>query len=91
MPLTNTSIGTGKYLTLEELCETSRLSAATVYRLKLAGKIPFFQPAGKGGRILFPADAIEQACRVAADPTVKADSGAIPERLSGPRPAWMRP
>ena len=46
-------------VTIEELSEHSRLSIATIHRLKRAGKIPFFQPSGKGGRLLFPANAIE--------------------------------
>lgn len=46
---------------LEELAAYGGLSESTIHRLKRAGKIPYFQPAGKGGRVLFPADALEKA------------------------------
>src|SRR5688500_6607817 len=36
-------------LTLSEFSARSRLSPATIHRLKDAGKIPFVQPAGKRG------------------------------------------
>lgn len=79
-------------LTLQELIDRSRLSAATIHRLKKLGKIPYLQPAGKGGRLLFPADAIERAACEAAKPAspVSSPAGSRPH-LSGPPPAWMRP
>ncbi len=48
-------------LTLKEFSDASKLSPATVHRLKRQGKISFFQPAGPRGKLLFPADAVEQA------------------------------
>src|SRR5687768_6450886 len=47
--------------TIHELSRHSRLSVSTLHRLKKAGRLTYFQPAGKGGRLLFPADAIERA------------------------------
>jgi hypothetical protein len=77
-------------LTIEELSRHSRLSTATLHRLKRAGRIPYFQPAGKGGRVLFPADAIERAGKVVDQvdgPTPNVVRG--DQRLPGPLPAWM--
>jgi len=76
-------------LTVQEFIAKSRLSAATIHRLKDQGKIPYFQPAGKGGRLLFPADAIEQAASEAAKPSSPPDENR--PHLSGPPPTWMRP
>jgi excisionase family DNA binding protein len=81
-----------KYLTAEQLSRRYGLSTSTIHRLKKAGKIPFLQPAGKGGRLLFPADAIEQSVQSIPQPaenqTGIADSS---KRLSGRLPKWMQP
>jgi hypothetical protein len=77
------------HLTIEELSSKAKLSIATIHRLKRAGKIPYFQPAGKGGALRFPADAIEQACSSSAVSPDAATDGA-PRRLSGPVPNWRK-
>ena len=76
-----------KLLTLSELSDRSRLSVATIHRLKSQGKIPYYQPAGKGGRLLFPADAIQQAASEAAGQF--SSSADDRSHLSGRLPAWM--
>jgi len=77
--------------TIQELSLHSTLSIATIHRLKKAGRIPFFQPAGKGGRLLFPADAIERSCKANDEAAEAGPSPAVRDkRLSGPLPAWMR-
>jgi hypothetical protein len=55
-------------------------------------QIPFYQPAGKGGKLLFPPDAIERAAQGTSSPAVEDPPGAAecPSRLSGPCPAWMK-
>lgn len=84
---------TQQLLTISELSRQSQLSTATIHRLKKAGRIPYYQPAGKGGRVLFPADAIE---RSGDEPEGDAQpSGPNPPptsgpTLPGPRPSWMR-
>ena len=75
-------------LTVSEFSAKSRLSVPTIHRLKHQGKIPYFQPAGKGGRLLFPADAIERAAEAAKLSSPPAEN---PPHLSGPPPTWMRP
>lgn len=79
-------------LTIQELSVTSRLSVTTLHRLKRQGKIPYFQPAGKNGRLLFPADAIERSITVSASGRgdLSPSSTAKKDRLAGPSPAWMR-
>lgn len=81
-------IASTQLLTVQELSTKCRLSIATIHRLKDQGKIPFYQPAGKGGRLLFPADAIERA----AAETTKPSSPPADDRphLPGPPPTWMR-
>lgn len=77
-------------LTVQELSVKSRLSVATIHRLKRQGKIPFYQPAGKRGRVLFPPDAVERAAQATSSSAAKAPGNAgSPSHLSGPRPAWM--
>lgn len=77
-----------RLLTVSEFSARSRLSVATIHRLKDQNKIPFYQPAGKGGRLLFPADAI----KLAAPKEDKPSSPPIDDRphLSGRSPAWMQ-
>ena len=78
-------------LTIQELSRRSRLSIATIHRLKKAERIPYFQPSGKGGRLLFPVDAIERSGdrKFRAAETGQNDTPGD-QRLPGPRPAWMR-
>jgi hypothetical protein len=78
-------------LTTQEFSATSRLSVATIHRLKSQGKIPFFQPAGKGGRLLFPADAIERAADAAKHGSDTSSPVEERPRLPGPSPTWMGP
>lgn len=79
-------------LTIQELSSRSKLSVRTLRRLKDGGRLAFYQPGGKGGVLLFPADAIERA-----SPSAECDDIvlALPaqnssENLSGPQPAWKR-
>ncbi len=80
-----------RLLTIQELAMRSPLSLPTLRRLVRGGKIPYFQPGGKGSRLLFPPDAIERAfgaCYdVSQDSTPTADA---PKRLAGPVPAWLQ-
>ena len=85
--------GNNRLLTIQELKERSRLSISTLRRLVRDRKIPYFQPAGKGGKLSFPPDAIERMCILPDRPPSQPTSGEInpPKRLSGPSPEWMRP
>ena len=87
---TDTPQGALQLLTLKELSGVKRLSPATIHRLKNAGKLPFFQPSGKGGKLLFPLNAIELATSAASVPSVPSDAGITgSQRLSGPAPKWL--
>ena len=81
------------YLTAADLSVRTGVSLSTIHRLKDRGKIPYFQPAGKGGRVLFPRDAIERARDSSQEsaPPPYGHSGGFNGRLAGPRPAWMQP
>lgn len=75
---------------LKEICGVTRLSPATIHRLIKAGKLPFYQPSGKGGKLLFPLNAIELAASAASAPSVPLDARiAGSQRLSGPAPKWL--
>ena len=88
----NTGGGNDRPLTIKELSERSPYSIPTLRRLARNRKIPYFQPAGKGGKLSFPPDAIERMCILPDGPPDQPTSGEInpPKRLSGPRPEWMR-
>ena len=81
---------TKSYIDIHQLTTRTGLSVATIHRLKAQGKIPFFQPAGKGGKLLFPPDALERAPGP-TPPAAQLGSSEPQGRLSGPAPAWMRP
>jgi excisionase family DNA binding protein len=70
-------------VTLAELSETSRLSTSTIRRLVRAKRIPFVQPSGKRGKLLFPPDAIERTSPAPSAGSVTSTP------LAGRRPFWM--
>jgi hypothetical protein len=70
-------------ITIKALKNTSGLSFSTLRRLVRGRKIPFFQPSGKGGKLLFPPDAVECAALDAPSPNVS-------PRLAGRQPSWMK-
>lgn len=82
-----------RYLTIPELAAATGMSVSTIGRLKKRGLLPFFQPGGPRSRVLFPADAVEQAClhgRLPEDSPGVDDAAAdetAPKR--GPRPRWL--
>ena len=81
------------YLTAPELSVRTGLSLSTIHRLKKRGNIPYFQPAGKGGSVLFPHDAIEHALDSSREfvPLPPTRNNGSNDRLYGPRPTWMKP
>ena len=87
---TDTRQSAPQLLTLQEFCGVTRLSPATVHRLTKAGKLTFYQPSGKGGKLLFPLNAIELAASAASAPSAQSeDRNAGSQRLSGPTPKWL--
>lgn len=92
------------FLSKKQLAAHTGLSASTIQRHKDAGKIPFFQPGGSGGKLLFPIGVIEAARSLARRDQygiASASSGintnqtgptaghtAAGDKLSGPRPRW---
>ena len=77
------------YLNIDQFQSLTGLSKSTIHRLKDSGQIPFYQPGGKGSRLLFPADAIEQSERLPS--VAAATSRTQPGHLSGRQPQWMSP
>ena len=74
-------------LTIKELSASSRYSVVHLRRLVKAERIPYFQPTGTRGRLLFPLDAIERITPAAGVDAGKSDAA---RPLSGPRPKWRR-
>jgi len=78
---------------IDELHRHTGLSLSTIRRLRKAGKIPSYQPGGKGSRVTFPLNAIELASQASdslSSPAAAPPSEA-PQRLAGPTPKWMQP
>ena len=77
------------YVTRQQLLARTGLSPATLQRYKAAGRIPYFQPGGRGARVLFPPDAIEIArtFQVLTQPDTPPPA-AIPRKRPGPPPKW---
>ena len=68
---------------IAELSQTSGLSISTIRRLVRDHRIPFLQPSGKGGKLLFPVDALGETSTVTSlRPTAA-------RRLAGRQPLWM--
>jgi excisionase family DNA binding protein len=69
-------------ISITELSYTNGLSISTIRRLVRRGQIPFVQPSGKGGKLLFPPDAVERS-------GLAANASVSPGRLAGRPPSWM--
>jgi hypothetical protein len=85
-----------RYLTAVQLAATAGVSESTIWRLKKAGKIPFFQPGGEDCLVKFPPDAFEQQ-RALKTPTAEDTDqkshqqiNADKNHLPGRRPTWRR-
>ena len=74
-----------EFLTIAEVAELLRLSVPQIRRLVRQGRIPFAQPGGPRGKLLFPSDVQQQLVEQPADvPTPESNSS--PSR----RPAWLK-
>ena len=60
-----------QFLTIAELSERSPLSVTQIRRLVKAGRIPFLQPGGRGGKLLFRPDALLAANEPPEEPKVR--------------------
>jgi predicted DNA-binding transcriptional regulator AlpA len=78
------------YIDVEQLIASTKLSRATIWRLKKADQIPFIQPGGKGSRVLFPKNAIEQAKQGESMASAKNGLGRPEERIPGSGPEWKK-
>jgi len=73
-------------LTAKELAAKLGCSVSTVYRLKLAGRLEYAQPGGKGHMVRFDEDCLN----------LKSNGSELPESdqakehtHSGPKPKWL--
>jgi len=85
--------GPKPFMTKAELCALTGLSPATIERYKSKGRIPYVQPWGEHGRVLYPADALaalrhEPARHIRPSETINPLGG--PKRgRPGPAPRWL--
>lgn len=75
-----------RLLTISELSTQSRLSVSQLRRLVKAGRIPFLQPGGPRGKLLFPSDALLKN----AEPSKQASSTLPVRPKSGMKPKWKK-
>ena len=71
-----------QYLTIRQLSERTGYSVTQLRRLVKSKVLPYLQPAGTGGKLLFKPDAVERAAK--AQQAARDSS-----RLSGKAPDWM--
>jgi excisionase family DNA binding protein len=85
------------YIDKRELASRTGLSVSTIQRYIDAGKIQCYQPGGKHCRVLFPANAVEVARRIASQGAQQSclNSSNLPSKplvsaksLPGPSPRW---
>lgn len=73
-------------LTAKELADSLGCSVSTVYRLKLAGRLPFVQPGGKGHMVRFDRDCLD---RQSEDSELPETHRVHEPRRFGPKPKWL--
>lgn len=74
-------------LTIHELSDATGVPVRTLRNWVRDGRIPFHQPAGKGGKLYFPRDAVERSA--GSNPTPTAQD--VPDlALAGRKPSWMK-
>lgn len=89
-------------VTARELAKAYHVSPSTIWRLKLARKIPYFQPGGTGGVVRFPPNAFELLQSSDSSTKIENETNATdintgepivqkkPDRLAGPQPKWIK-
>lgn len=77
------------YLNIEELVQKTGFPASTIWTLKRQGRIPYLQPTGPRGKVLFPPDALDNLV-YRPDPADAAKQPSEPKLLSGKEPHWKR-
>ena len=87
-----------KFVTKEAFVVLTSLSASTIERLRRKGRIESLQPGGKGTRVLYPIDQLDQLRREAVASAIPARQLEAPAPIdqlpprprSGPEPKWKR-
>lgn len=88
-----------RYVTSGELISRTKISLSTLHRYVKQGRLPYFQPGGKGAKLLFPPNAVEIAAtamggaahRDAPTSAEATSTSAALTKLPGPRPRWQNP
>ncbi len=75
------------WLTISEFAEHARYSITQIRRLVKQGSIPSTQPAGKGGKILIPQDALHNLVHCNSSVATHAEQQKQ-KKLSGRKPGW---
>ena len=75
-------------LTIREFSRQSRLSVTQIRRLVKAGRIPFLQPGGRGGKLLFSQDALSAAAGALAAPASSPPAPKVRPKAGGDPAGW---
>lgn len=78
-----------RFLSVEEFCQQTGLSPATVWRRLKDGSLPSYQPGGKGTRVLIPLEALTAVPPAPATTTSPPRRPSRPRPLAGPVPRWQ--
>lgn len=85
MPKKHAPNTTPELLTIREFSEVSRLSVTQIRRLVKAKRVHCLQPGGRGGKLLFPLDALDALGERDDDVVVRDDK----RPKHGRRPKWQ--
>jgi len=77
------------FLNVKELVAKTGFPESAIWTLKRQGRIPYLQPAGPRGKVLFPPDALDHLV-YRPDPADAAKPHREPKLLSGKEPKWKR-
>lgn len=80
--MTSENLDPSRLVSIKELSQSANVPVVTLRRWARQGKIPYYQPGGKNGRLFFPADAIQ-----ASESTSPASERSTPQ--AGRTPRWM--
>ena len=72
-------------ITTKEMAAELSCSESTIRRLKLAGRLPFVQPGGKGHMVRYPQGCLDSDPNLQVHPLPEKS----PDHVSGSKPKWL--
>jgi hypothetical protein len=74
---------------IKELSARTNRSVSSLHRDVRKGRLQAFQPAGRGGKLMFSSDVLSLFPPAAGGSDSPSQRGPASQRLSGRRPTWM--